>query len=214
MHEEVRIAQAHLLIDTHAAKVGVDAKVLAGGVATPHETRAAPRIQRRRAELRRQPLAARTTRTQVFHCHAGKYLLAQRQLGQVHPRGEIGGLQRIRADDPAWVGKAVGGVPLQHHAGGLVAARPDDAARMQAPATRTVCVVIIQRVVFLKATTPHRHDGGVAQLQAIGHLRPHALRSHQRGRADAGSSGQAHVRRRLLEEQAAAGTTVGRGNQG
>ena len=183
MHKKVRVAQPHLLIDAHAAEVGVDAEVLAGRIAAPYEARAAPRIERRRAELCHQPFAARAAGAQVFHRHAGKNLLAQRQFGQVHAGGEVGRLQRIRADDPARVGKAITGVPFEHHARRLVAARPDDAARIQATATGAARIVAIPVVVLVKAAATSRHDGGVAKLQAVRQVRPDALRGDQRRRA-------------------------------
>lgn len=92
---------------------GIFAVVLTSGVTTPHETRAAPGIKRGLAELSHQPFAANAASAQVVHRHAGKSLLTQRQIGQVDAGGEIACLQRIRAGDPARVGKVIGSVPLQ-----------------------------------------------------------------------------------------------------
>ena len=193
MDEKVRVAIAHLFVDFHAAEVGVDAEILASRVAAPDKARAAPRIERRRAKLGRDPFAARACSGQVLHGDTGEDLLARRQFCEVDAGREIGYFERMRADDPACIGEAVGGVPLQQHAGRLVAARPDHAAGLHTAAARTAEIVEIEGIVAMEAAPAVRHQGGVTQLQPVRQVRPHALRSHQRRGAQATGNGQAQV---------------------
>jgi len=125
--EEVGLLLAHGLVDLHAAPIQVDAPALAGGVAAPEDVEVA-RLRRRRAEVTHERPIDRLEIGQVLEAHAIEDMLVRRQVGEVHPRREVGILERRRPHHALGVGEGIAGGILYDHAGGAVAAAPDHRA--------------------------------------------------------------------------------------
>jgi hypothetical protein len=125
--EEVRPRFTHGLVDAHAADGRVDAPALAGGVAGPQEAHIAA-LRRRRAELARHRLAARPLGVQVLEVRAHEDVRVGRQAGEVDARGEVAGLERVRAPQNGAAGEALVARPFDDETRGAIRAAPDDGA--------------------------------------------------------------------------------------
>ncbi|MNQ79724.1 hypothetical protein D3C85_946760 [compost metagenome] len=121
--EEVRQAQTHGLVDTHAADVRVDAEALADSVTAPDKADI-PTTLRHAAQVTEPGLAGHTG-PGVFEGHTVENRLVGRQSGQLDARREIGAGVGQGRDEPARVVEQTAGVPLDDHSRRTIAAAPD-----------------------------------------------------------------------------------------
>ncbi len=122
--KNVRQAQTHGFVDTHAADIGVDAKALPHRVAAPDEADVAALL--RRAAQMAEPRLADDTALRILERHPVENRLIDRQPGQLDPRGEVATLIGQRRHHTAWLGEHAACVPLDNHARRPVATTPDD----------------------------------------------------------------------------------------
>ena len=121
--KEVRQAQAHCLVDAHAADIRVDAEALPYRVAAPDKTDV-PALRRRTAQMAEPGLAGRAG-LGILEGHPIEDRLVGRQPGQLHPRREVGaGIGQGRNRAPG-VAEHASRVPLHHHPRRTIAAAPD-----------------------------------------------------------------------------------------
>src|SRR5688572_17621941 len=98
MNEEIGHYKPHRLVNLQSAEFGVDAPALSADVAAPDETHIASCV-RRREETARGGLAEDFRVIERLKSDSVENLLTGRQVGEVDAGGEIGRLDRRRADD-------------------------------------------------------------------------------------------------------------------